>query len=81
MAEEDKSKTAFVTHWGTFVYNVMPFSLKNIGATYQRAMVILFHDMIHHEIMVYVYDMIPKSRTTQDHLIELRKLFQRLKKY
>uniref|UniRef100_A0A2N9F119 Integrase catalytic domain-containing protein n=1 Tax=Fagus sylvatica TaxID=28930 RepID=A0A2N9F119_FAGSY len=29
MAEEDKSKTAFVTHWGTFVYDVMPFGLKN----------------------------------------------------
>uniref|UniRef100_A0A2N9HQG1 RNase H type-1 domain-containing protein n=1 Tax=Fagus sylvatica TaxID=28930 RepID=A0A2N9HQG1_FAGSY len=80
MAEEDKSKTAFVTHWGTFVYDVMPFGLKNAGATYQRAMVTLFHDMIHHEIEVYVDDMIAKSRTTQDHLTDLRKLFQRLKK-
>uniref|UniRef100_A0A2N9I2R0 Reverse transcriptase domain-containing protein n=1 Tax=Fagus sylvatica TaxID=28930 RepID=A0A2N9I2R0_FAGSY len=62
MAEEDKSKTAFVTHWGTFVYDVMPFGLKNAGATYQRAMVTLFHDMIHHEIEVYVDDMIAKSR-------------------
>uniref|UniRef100_A0A2N9HRF4 Uncharacterized protein n=1 Tax=Fagus sylvatica TaxID=28930 RepID=A0A2N9HRF4_FAGSY len=81
MAEEDKSKTAFVTHWGTFVYDVMPFGLKNAGATYQRAMVTLFHDMIHHEIEVYVDDMIAKSRTAQDHLTDLRKLFQRLKKY
>uniref|UniRef100_A0A2N9F3J1 RNase H type-1 domain-containing protein n=1 Tax=Fagus sylvatica TaxID=28930 RepID=A0A2N9F3J1_FAGSY len=31
--------------------------------TYQRAMVTLFHDMIHHEIEVYVDDMIAKSRT------------------
>uniref|UniRef100_A0A2N9JBH2 Uncharacterized protein n=1 Tax=Fagus sylvatica TaxID=28930 RepID=A0A2N9JBH2_FAGSY len=41
----------------------------------------LFHDMIHHEIEVYVDDMIAKSRTAQDHLTDLRKLFQRLKKY
>uniref|UniRef100_A0A2N9IKL0 Uncharacterized protein n=1 Tax=Fagus sylvatica TaxID=28930 RepID=A0A2N9IKL0_FAGSY len=37
--------------------------------------------MIHHEIEVYVDDMIAKSRTAQDHLTDLRKLFQRLKKY
>uniref|UniRef100_A0A2N9IMF9 Uncharacterized protein n=1 Tax=Fagus sylvatica TaxID=28930 RepID=A0A2N9IMF9_FAGSY len=42
---------------------------------------LLFHDMIHHEIEVYVDDMIAKSRTAQDHLTDLRKLFQRLKKY
>ena len=59
----------------------MPFGLKNVGVTYQRAMVTLFHDMIHYEIEVYVDDMIAKSRTTQDHLTDLRKLFQRLKKY
>ncbi len=47
MAEEDKSNTTFVTMWGTFCYKVMPFNLKNIGATYQRAMVTLFHDMMH----------------------------------
>ena len=47
-------KTTFVTQWGTFCYKVIPFGLKNAGATYQRAMVALFHDMIHHEIEVYV---------------------------
>ncbi|PKI48751.1 hypothetical protein CRG98_030852, partial [Punica granatum] len=38
MAEEDKIKTTFSTMWGTFYYQVMPFGLKNAGATYQRAM-------------------------------------------
>jgi hypothetical protein len=81
MVDEDKLKTAFVTHWGTFVYDVMPFGLKNVGATYQRAMVTLFHDMIHQEIEVYVDDMIAKSRMLEDHLVDLLKLFQRLRKY
>ena len=56
-------KTTFVTQWGTFCYKVMPFRLKNVGATYQRAMVALFHDIIHQEIDVYIEDMIPRSQT------------------
>ena len=81
MAEEDKEKTTFVTPWGTFCYKVMPFGLKNVGATYQRAMVTLFHDMIHKEIEVYVDDMIAKSTNEEDHVQILRKLFDRLRKY
>jgi hypothetical protein len=59
----------------------MPFGLKNAGETYQRAMVTLFHEMIHEEIDVYVDDMIAKSRTEEDHLVNLRKLFFRLRKF
>ena len=80
MAEGDKAKTAFTTHWGTYAYDVMPFGLKNASTTYQRAMVTLFHDMMHKEIEVYVDDMIAKSHTTRDHLVDLRKLFKRLVK-
>ncbi|RDX70256.1 hypothetical protein CR513_50523, partial [Mucuna pruriens] len=81
MAEEDREKTTFVTLWGTFCYKVMPFGLKNAGATYQRAMVTLFHDMMHREIEVYVDDMIAKSKTPEQHIKDLRKLFGRLRKY
>ena len=59
----------------------MPFKLKNVEATYQRAMVTLFHDMMHKEIEVYVDDMIAKSREGEGHVANLRKLFERLRKY
>ena len=81
LKEEDKAKTSFITPWGTFCYKVMPFGLKNAGATYQRAMVALFHDMMHKEIEVYVDDMIAKSKPGYDHIQILRKLFERLRKY
>ena len=81
MALEDMKKTTFLIMWGTFCYKVMPFELKNFGATYQRAMVILSHDMMHKEIEVYVDDMIAKSQGEDDHMVNLRKLFERLRKF
>src|SRR3954471_15458555 len=59
----------------------MPFGLQNAEATYQRAMVTLFHDMIHKEVEVYVDDMIAKSCTEEEHVIHLQILFERLNKF
>ena len=47
MDEDDQEKTTFITIWGTFCYQVMSMGLRNAGATYQRAMIALFHDMVH----------------------------------
>ena len=44
-------------------------------------MVTLFHDMMHKEIEVYVDDMITKSLQEENHIVDLRKLLKRLKKY
>ena len=48
MAEEDTSKTDFVCPGfvGLFEWVVMTFGLKNDGATYQRAMNLIFHDLL-----------------------------------
>jgi len=81
MAHEDMEKTTFITLWGTFCYKVMSFGLKNAGATYQRAMVTLFHDMMHKEIEVCVHDVIVKSKFEEEHLVNLKNLFERLRKF
>ncbi|RDY13950.1 hypothetical protein CR513_01041, partial [Mucuna pruriens] len=78
---KDKFPLPHIDVLGTFYYKVMPFRLKNARATYQRAMVALFHDMMHKEIEVYVDDMIVKSKTLEQHIEDLRKLFLRLRKY
>ena len=81
MALEDMEETTFLTMWGIFCYKVMLFGLKNVGAMYQRAMVTLFHDIMHKEIEVYVDDMIGKSQGEDDHVVNLKKLFERLRKF
>ena len=83
MAPEDMEKMTFVivTLSGMFYNTVMSFGLKNTKATYQWAMVALFHDMMNKEIEVYVDDMIAKSKTEAEHLVNLQKFFERLHKY
>ena len=36
MKESDQAATTFITPYGPFCFNTMPFELKNAGATYQR---------------------------------------------
>ncbi|RVW77925.1 Retrovirus-related Pol polyprotein from transposon 17.6 [Vitis vinifera] len=81
MAPEDMEKTSFITEWGTYCYRVMPFGLKNAGATYQRAATTLFHDMMHRDVEVYVDDMIVKSRDRSDHLAALERFFERIRQF
>ena len=70
MGPEDMEKTSFIIEWGTYCYRVMPFGLKNVGATYQRATTTLFHDMMHRDVEVYVDDMIVKSRDRSDYIAD-----------
>ena len=76
MDGDDAEKIAFTTPWGTYCYRVMPFGLKNVGATYMRAITTMFHDMMHKEIEVYVYDVIINYKTQVDHVQDLRKFLE-----
>ncbi|KAL2253428.1 UNVERIFIED_CONTAM: Retrovirus-related Pol polyprotein from transposon 17.6 [Sesamum indicum] len=75
MATEDRIKTSFVTDRGIFCYNVMPFGLKNAGATYQRLVNKMFAQQIGKTMEVYVDDMLVKSHKPDEHLEHLKIAF------
>jgi hypothetical protein len=63
MALEDIHKTVFRVPGvvGLFKYVVMTFGLKNVGATYQRAMNYIYHDLIGELVEIYIDDVVVKS--------------------
>ncbi|KAK1611189.1 hypothetical protein QYE76_034862 [Lolium multiflorum] len=66
---------------GLFEYVVMTFGLKNAGATYQRAMNYIFHDLIGKLVEIYIDDVVVKSVATDRHLEDLRQVLDRTRKF
>ncbi|XP_019248436.1 PREDICTED: uncharacterized protein LOC109227693 [Nicotiana attenuata] len=59
----------------------MPFGLRNAGSTYQRAMQNIFDDMLHKWVECYVDDLVVKTKSRRYHLVDLRIVFERLRKF
>jgi hypothetical protein len=83
MAEEDASKTTFICPGfiGLLEWVVMTFGLKNAGATYQRAMNLIFHEMLGNTMEVYIDDIVVKSAEFSSHVADLRKSFDKMRRY
>ena len=81
MDEANQEKTSFVTSQGLFCYKVMPFGLKNAGATYQRLVNHMFRPQIGRNVEVYVDDMLVKSLDKGKHLDDLQETFDTLRRY
>ena len=81
MDPNDQEKTSFVTAQGTYCYRVMPFGLKNAGATYQRLVNRMFQKQIGTTMEVYIDDMLVKSITAGLHIAHLSETFQILRDY
>ena len=79
MTKEDQEKTAFITSQELYCYKVMPFKLKNAGATYQRLMNKMFSKQIGKNMEVYVDDMLVKSKEELAHLDDLKETFATLR--
>ena len=73
--------TAFLTPIGNYHYKVMPFGLKNAGATYQRMITRMFESQLGKSIEVYIDDMVVKSKLESEHVIDLENIFEILRRH
>ena len=74
-----REKTAFVTHNGLYEFLVMPFGLTNSGANFQRLMGHISRGIEYRFALIYIDDVIIFSKSFEDHLVHLEKVFRRLR--
>ena len=79
MFPPDEEKMTFISNTTNYCYIVMPFGLKNAGATYQRCMQKCFHDQLGRNLEVYVDDIVVKTRKTNGLVADLDVAFKCLK--
>src|SRR6266498_2637323 len=77
--ENSQDIIAFVTLWGLYQFNVMPFRLTNALATFQRLMNYVLHDYLNDFVVVYLDDILVYSDTFDEHINHLRKVFTKLR--
>jgi hypothetical protein len=81
LKEEDEENTAFIITYGIYCYQVMPFGLKNVGATYQRMMQNCLGHQIGRNVQVYIDGVVITTRSESTLINDLRETFDNLDKY
>ncbi len=79
IAEKDKYKTGFITPFGIFQYNRLPFGLRNAPAFFSHTMQSIFGHLDFVEI--YIDDLIIFSETVEKHLEHIKQIFDIVEKY
>ena len=74
IAPQDQDKTTFTSPWGTFAYRVLPFGLCNAPATFQRAVIGIFSDMINDSMEIFMDDFTPYGVSFEEALQNLEKV-------
>ena len=79
VADEDKDKTAFTSHVGTYRFLRMPFGLTNAPATFQRTLDILLSKYNWRTCLVYLDDVIIFSKNLEEHLVHVDEVLTTLR--
>ena len=74
-----KEKTAFITKYGTFEFEIMPFGLCNAPSTFQRLMDRVLDGILWNFVIVYVDDINIGSKSFGEHLNHLKQVFERFR--
>jgi ferredoxin len=77
----DAPKTAFMTNNKNYHYEVMPFGLKNGGATFQRSMDTIFAKQIGRNLELYIDDLVVKTKEGGSQTEDLKEILQQVRKY
>ena len=76
--KESKAKTAFVTPFGKYEFNAVPFGLAQAPAYFQQLISMVLQDCGNF-VMVYLDDIIIFSKNEQEHLKHIEIIFKKLK--
>src|SRR6266508_5024428 len=79
MKPKSREVTAFITPWGLFKWNRMPFRLYNVPATFQRLMNQVLRKYLEKFVLVYLDDIIIYSKTFEEHKEYVRLVFKTLR--
>jgi hypothetical protein len=81
LKEEDQIKTPFITPFGAYAYTTMSSGLKNVEATYQRAIQLCLVDQLHRNIEAYMDEMVIKTRSDDEFISDLEETFNSLRQF
>src|SRR6266540_2394778 len=79
MELKSREVTAFITPWGLFEWNRMPFGLCNIPATFQRLMNQVLRKYLRKFVLIYLDDIIIYSKTFEEHKKHVKLVFEALR--
>ncbi|UYV69112.1 hypothetical protein LAZ67_6002474, partial [Cordylochernes scorpioides] len=81
MDPQSIQKTAFVTNDGHYEFLVMPFGLKNAASTFQRIIQHILGELLWKGTCSFQDDILVYTKTWQEHIELLSKVFDKLRQY
>ena len=80
ITNSDEWKTAFRTHYGSFEWSIMPFSLTNAPMAFQQFMNNMFSDLLDVCVVVYLNDILIYSNNMSEHHWHVKEVLKCLHK-